>query len=488
VDPEFEYRYRAVEARDSRFDGWFFTGVKTTGVFCRPSCPARTPRRENVRFFATALSAREAGFRPCKRCRPDTVPEGPGWDTARDAAARAMELIAQGVVDERGVAGLATELGFSERQLHRVLVRAVGCGPLTLARTVRIKRASLLLETCDLPIAEVAFAAGFTSLRQFNASIREAYGYPPREVRARRDLREPAGPGAVRVRLPYRPPHETAAVIRFLALRAIAGVESARDGDYVRSLRLRHGAGVMRIEVGVGGVHAHFALQDMRDLAAAVAACQDLLDLRSDPRAVVEHLGADPLIGRLVRAAPGRRVPGTVDAGELAMRAVLGQQVTLQAAAKLGALLVCAYGDPLGFADTRVSHLFPSLEQIAAADLRELPMPQARRRALQRLAESLASTALGARRDDVDATLRMLPGIGPWTAGYIAMRALRDPDAFPTGDVGVQRGARRLGFRGTPRELERLAERWRPYRAYAVQHLWARGAREPTVHRAQLAA
>jgi AraC family transcriptional regulator of adaptative response / DNA-3-methyladenine glycosylase II len=399
-----------------------------------------------------------------------------------------MDLIAEGVVDNRGVAGLASELGFSERHLHRILVRAVGCGPLTLARAVRVKRAALLLETSELPVGEVASAAGFTSLRQFNASMRDAFGCPPREIRARRDLRPTAGPGAVQVRLAYRPPHDTDALLRFLAARAIDGIEQAQDGRFVRSLRLRHGTGVMRIEGGTGGVQAHFALQDMRDLAAAVAACQDLLDLRSDPRPIVEHLGADPLIGRLVKASPGRRLPGTVDVGELAMRAVLGQQVTLKAAAKLGARLVSAYGDPVHAPMGSVSRVFPTVERIAQADLSELPMPRARRQALRHLAESLAAGPLGTRRDGVDATLRALHGIGPWTAAYIAMRGLRDSDAFLAGDVGVQRGAKLLGFRGAPRELERLAERWRPYRAYAIQHLWALDADERALDRGQLAA
>jgi AraC family transcriptional regulator of adaptative response / DNA-3-methyladenine glycosylase II len=331
----------------------------------------------------------------------------------------------------------------------------------------------LLLETSELPIGEVAFAAGYTSLRQFNMSIRDACGCSPRDIRDGRNPRGAAGPGAIDLRLPYCPPHDTPALLRFLAARAITGIEQAQDGGFVRSLRLPYGTGVMRVEPGTGAIQAHFALQDMRDLPAAVAACQDLLDLRSDPQPVVEHLGADPLIGRLVRGSSGRRLPGTVDAGELAMRAVLGQQVTLKAAARLGAGLASAYGDPAFPATGAVSRVFPTLERIAQADLSHLPMPRARQRALQALAHSLAVVPLHARSDGVDATLRTLPGIGPWTAGYIAMRALRDPDAFLTGDVGVQRGAKLLGFRGTPKELERLAERWRPYRAYAIQHLWA---------------
>jgi AraC family transcriptional regulator, regulatory protein of adaptative response / DNA-3-methyladenine glycosylase II len=492
VDSEFQYRYRAVEARDARFDGWFLTGVLTTGIFCRPSCPARTPRPENVRFFPTALSARRAGLRACKRCRPEAVPGGVGWDTGRDVAARAMDLIAQGLVDERGVPGLASELGFSERHLHRLLVRTVGAAPLTLARAMRVKRATLLLETTDLPIAEVASAAGFTSLRQFNVCVRDACGYTPREVRARRSLRSSAGADSIQLRLPYRAPHDVAALVRFLAARAIPGVEEVRGERYIRSLRLPHGAGLMRLEPRAGAVHAHFALEDMRDLAVAVGGCRHLLDLESDPRPILARLIDDSLIGNLVRASPGRRVPGTVDSHELAVRAVLGQQVTLGAAAKLAAALVSAYGEPLRQPNGRITHLFPTAERIADGELIELAMPGARREALRRLAGSLATHPLESRGagDGLAGRLLSLQGIGPWTAGYIAMRALRDPDAFLPSDAGVRRAMGLLGFHANsrPRELERLAERWRPYRAYAVQHLWALDAERPRRHDERLAA
>jgi AraC family transcriptional regulator of adaptative response / DNA-3-methyladenine glycosylase II len=289
------------------------------------------------------------------------------------------------------------------------------------------------------------------------------------------------------VRLPYCAPHDTGALLRFLAARTIAGVEQDEGGHFVRSLRLPYGTGVVRIAAGAESVQANFTLQDTRDLAAGVAACQHLLDLRSDPQPILEHLGTDPLIGGLVRASPGRRVPGTVDPGELAVRAVLGQQVTLKAAAKLGARLVSAYGETLHQPVGSVNRVFPSVERIAEANLSELPMPNARRQALRALAQSLATEPLEARRDGVEASLRALPGIGPWTSEYIAMRALRDPDAFLATDVGVRRGAELLGFRGTPGELERMAERWRPYRAYAVQHLWALAAGESPQKSLQMA-
>jgi AraC family transcriptional regulator of adaptative response / DNA-3-methyladenine glycosylase II len=403
-----------------------------------------------------------------------------------------MDLIAQGVVDDRGVSGLASQLGFSERHLHRLLVRTVGCGPLTLARAIRVKRATLLLETTDLPIVEVAFAAGFTSLRQFNVSVRDASGCSPREMRSGRNLRSSAGPGSVQLRLPYRAPHDIAALLRFLGARAIPGVEQTRIDSYIRSLRLPHGPGVMRIEAGAGTVQAHFALQDMRDLAVAVSDCRHLLDLESDPQPILDRLGNDPLIGGLVNASPGRRVPGTVEPNELAVRAVLGQQVTLRAAVKLGACLVSGYGDPLDQPDGRVSRLFPSVERLAEADLNELSMPRARKQALRKLAESLATHPFDARtlqaRDGLDSRLLALPGIGPWTAGYIAMRALRDPDAFLANDAGVRRAMNLLDSRGTPQQLERVADRWKPYRAYAVQHLWALDADEPRRDQTRVAA
>jgi AraC family transcriptional regulator, regulatory protein of adaptative response / DNA-3-methyladenine glycosylase II len=473
--------WRAVEAEDPRFDGWVFCGVKTTGIYCRPSCPARTPKRENVRFFATTAAAQAAGFRACKRCRPDATPGSPEWDRRADLVGRAMRLIADGVVDREGVAGLARRLGYSERHVHRELVAVVGAGPLALARAQRAQTSRILLETTGVPIIEVAFASGFQSVRQFNATIQEIFATTPRELRARARRRDrdrvEGDSGAIVLRLPYRAPLDGNGLLAFFALRAVSSVEETLDGAYRRSLRLPHGGGVVELRPLDGYVQARYWLEDLRDLAAAMQRSRALLDLDSDPHAVVESLGADSLLGLLVRAAPGRRVPGHSDTHELAVRAVLGQQVSLAGAATLAARLVNDYGQPLERPVGAVRNVFPSAEALAGADPDRLAMPSARARALLGLAAALARGDLtldaGADRVQARRGLLALPGIGPWTADYVAMRALGDPDAFLPSDLGVRHALQRLGQDGRPAPAQRLAERWRPYRAYAVQHLWA---------------
>jgi len=468
----------AVEAEDPRFDGWVFCGVKTTGIYCRPSCPARTPKRENVRFFATAAAAQAAGFRACKRCRPDATPGSPDWDRRADLVGRAMRLIADGVVDREGVVGLAGRLGYTERHVHRQLVATVGAGPLALARAQRAQTARILLETTAVPITGVAFAAGFQSVRQFNATVREVFALTPRELRARArrgDRQE--GAGALSLRLPYRAPLNAEGLIAFLGLRAVPGVEEVLDGAYRRSLRLPNGSGVVELRPGEGYVNARYWLEDLRDLAAATQRSRTLLDLDSDPLSVLETLGQDRLLGALVRKAPGRRVPGHVDGDELAIRAVLGQQVSLRGAATLAGRLVSEHGEPLKRPLGGVTHLFPSTRALAEADPERLAMPQARRRALLGLAGTLARGELtldaGSDRGDARTRLLALPGIGEWTAEYIAMRALRDPDAFLPSDLGVRHALEQLSQDGRPGAATKLAEHWRPYRAYALQHLWA---------------
>jgi AraC family transcriptional regulator of adaptative response / DNA-3-methyladenine glycosylase II len=470
----------AVEAEDPRFDGWVFCGVKTTGIYCRPSCPARTPKRENVCFFATAAAAQAAGFRACKRCRPDATPGSPDWDLRADLVGRAMRLIADGVVDREGVGGLARRLGYTERHVHRQLVATVGAGPLALARAQRAQTARILLETTVVPITGVAFAAGFQSVRQFNATVREVFAMAPRELRARarRGDHSQQESGALSLRLPYRSPLDGEGLIAFLGLRAVPGIEEVHDdGSYRRSLRLPHGSGVVELRPADGYVHARYWLEDLRDLAAAMQRSRVLLDLDSDPLSVAETLGEDALLGALVRQAPGRRVAGHVDGHELAVRAVLGQQVSIGGARTLAGRLVTEYGQPLERPLGAVTHVFPQVEALAAADPERLAMPTARRRALLGLARALAGGDLtldaGADRGETRRSLLALPGIGPWTTEYIAMRALRDPDAFLSSDLGVRHALEQLGHDGQPAAAERLAERWRPYRAYALQHLWA---------------
>jgi len=480
--------WQAIEACDPRFDGWVFCGVTSTGIYCRPSCPARTPKRENVRFYATAAGAQAAGFRACKRCRPDASPGSPEWDRRADLVGRAMRLVDDGVVDREGVGGLARRLGYTARHVHRELVAVVGVGPLALARAQRAQTARILLETTAISSTDVAFAAGFGSIRQFNATVREVFAMTPGELRARaRRHGRAEGSGTVVLRLPYRPPLDADGLIGYLVLRAVPGVEEVCDGAYRRSLRLPRGAGTVELLPAAGHVQASFRLDDLRDLAAAVQRSRALLDLDSDPHAVTEALGSDALLGPLLRAAPGRRVAGTVDGDELAVRAVLGQQVSLAGAATLAGRLVAAHGRPLERPLGAVTHVFPPAEALAGADPAHLAMPRARGRALLGLVAALAADDVvldaGGDREQARQRLLALPGIGPWTAGYVAMRALRDPDAFLPTDLGVRRALQRLGQDSRPAAADRLAERWRPYRAYAMAHLWGVGAVDPAAAR-----
>jgi AraC family transcriptional regulator of adaptative response / DNA-3-methyladenine glycosylase II len=475
MELDFERCYGAVESKDRRFDGWFITAVTSTGIYCRPSCPAVTPKRENVRFFRTAAAAHDAGFRACKRCRPDAAPGSPEWNARADVAGRAMRLIADGVVDREGAAGLARRLGYSERHVHRQLVAELGAGPQAIARAQRAQTARTLIEGSALAFADVAFAAGFSSVRQFNDTIRDVFALTPSELRkrARRDV--PAA-GSLTLKLAYRGPFDTG-LLGFVGRRGVAGIEEIDGRTYRRSLPLPYGDGIVELAPADGHVACTLRLDDLRDLAAAVQRCRALLDLDADPEAVAEHLGRDPRLRALVRSAPGRRLPGTTDPFELAVRAVLGQQVSVAGARTLAARLVAARGKPLTAPAGAVTHLFPSPDALADADLAEAGMPEARRRAIRGLAAAVADGRVvldrGADREDVAAQLQALPGIGPWTASYVAMRALGDPDVFLAGDLGVRKAAAARGLPQGPRALDEHAARWRPWRSYAVLHLWA---------------
>ena len=472
-----EQRWRAVQGQDPRFDGWFVLGVLTTGIYCRPSCPARTPRRENTRFHASAAAAQASGLRACKRCRPDASPGTPAWDGRSDLAARAARLIADGVVDREGVDGLGTRLGYSRRQVERALVAELGAGPLALARAQRAQTARTLLETTGLAITDVAFAAGFGSVRQFNDTVRKVFAGTPGQLRATR--RGPATvAGTIVLRLPHRAPLWPDSLLGHLAATAVPGVEEWRDGAYRRTLRLPHGHGTVALSPAVGYVACRLALTDLRDLAPAVARCRRLLDLDADPVAVDALLAEDDVLSAWVARAPGRRVPRTVDEQELALRAVLGQQVSTAAARTHAARLVRAVGDEITDPEGGLTHLWPTAEAVAGVDPEVLRLPQARRATVLRLARALADGEIdldpGADRARARAQLHALPGIGPWTVETVAMRALGDPDAFLPGDLGVVVAARGLGL-GEGRALLARAARWAPYRAYAVQHLWAVG-------------
>lgn len=473
-----ELRWRAVQGQDARFDGWFVLGVTSTGIYCRPSCPARTPKREHVRFHPTAASAQAAGFRACKRCRPDASPGSPAWDGRSDLVARAVRLLADGVVDREGVPGLAARLGYSRRQVERALVAELGAGPLALARAQRAQTARILVETTDLPLADVAFAAGFGSVRQFNDVVREVFASTPGELRARGGRGAAPAAGSVLLRLPFRAPLHVDQLFGHLVATAVPGVEEWRDGAYRRTLRLPHGPGVVALTPQPDVIVCRLWLPDLRDLPPAVARCRRLLDLDADPVAVDALLGQDEVLAPWVAKVPGRRVPRTVDEAELALRAVLGQQVSTAAARTHTARLVLAAGEPVEDPGGGLTHLFPTPAAVAEVGEQVLAMPGSRRRTVLGLARALATGQVdldpGADRDRARAQLRALPGIGPWTAETVAMRALGDPDAFLPGDLGVRLAARALGL-GEGAALLARAARWAPYRAYAVQHLWGTG-------------
>ncbi|KPC78465.1 DNA-3-methyladenine glycosylase 2 family protein [Streptomyces sp. NRRL S-4] len=477
-------RYEAVTSRDARFDGEFFFAVSTTGIYCRPSCPATTPRRRNVTFFPTAAAAQNGGFRACRRCRPDAVPGSAGWNVRADLVGRAMRLIGDGVVDREGVAGLAARLGYSARQVQRQLNAEVGAGPIALARAQRAHTARVLLQTTSLRAAEIAFAAGFASVRQFNDTVREIYALTPGELRAARPGRASRfgsvgiadGAGGVPLRLAHRGPYAAVEVFDHLAARALTGIEEIvgerGDRTYRRTLSLPHGTGIaeVRERTGEGWLECRLHLDDLSDLTTATQRMRRLFDLDADPHAVAERLGTHPALARLVARTPGLRAPGAADVHELTVRAVLGEQGSPAAGRRLGSALVTAYGAPLRAPSGGLTRTFPESAVLAEAGLEALGMPDSRRAALRGLAAALAEGRIrldpGADRDRAEKELLGLRGVGPRTAGYVRMRALGDPDVLLTGDAAVGAGMRHVGAEAVD------AEAWRPWRTYAMHHFW----------------
>lgn len=469
---------RAVQSKDARFDGWFYTAVLTTRIYCRPSCPVVPPKPANMTFYPSAAACQQAGFRACKRCRPDTSPGSPEWNQRADLTARAMRLIADGVVDREGVPGLAARLGYSTRQVERQLLAELGAGPLALARAQRAQTARLLIETTPLPMADIAFASGFSSIRTFNDTVREVFALTPSELRARvPKSAAPAAPGTLSLRLPFRAPLNPDNLFGHLAATAVPGVEEWRDGSYRRTLRLPYGHGIAALTPRPDHIACRLTLTDLRDLTVAISRCRRLLDLDADPVAIDDALRADPLLAPLVDKAPGRRVPRTVDEAEFAVRAVLGQQVSTAAARTHAARLATAHGEPVTDPEGGLTRLFPDPAALAAVDPETLAMPRTRRTTFTTLVRHLAdgSLHLGVESDWTEARARLLqlPGFGPWTVDVIAMRALGDPDAFLPTDLGIRRAAAELGLPATPAALTARAAAWRPWRAYAVQYLWA---------------
>ena len=477
---------RAVQSKDARFDGWFFTAVLTTGIYCRPSCPVVPPKPAHMRFFPSAAAAQQAGFRACKRCRPDASPGSPEWDVRADVVARAMRLIADGVMDDGGVPALARRLGYSVRQVERQLLAELGAGPLALARAQRAQTARLLIETTPLPMGDVAFAAGFASIRTFNDTVREVFALSPSQLRERAS-RGQAGTGSLSLRLPYRAPLQPDSLFGHLAATAVLGVEEWRDGAYRRTLRLPHGHGIVALRPQPDYISCQLSLTDLRDLASAISRCRRLLDLDADPVAVADLLSADEVLAPLVRKAPGRRIPRTVDPDEFALRAVLGQHVSTAAARTHAGRLAEALGEPVEDPGGGLSRLFPATAELAIEDglaAGGLGLPRSRRQSFAALAEALTTGRidLSVGGDWHEARLRLgdVPGIGPWTIETIAMRALGDPDAFPAADLGVRAAASQAGLPATPAALTSRAAAWRPWRSYAVQYLWATGDHDIT--------
>jgi AraC family transcriptional regulator, regulatory protein of adaptative response / DNA-3-methyladenine glycosylase II len=475
--------YRALSTRDARFDGRLFVGVKTTGIYCRPICPARTPKRENVRFYPTAAAAQSAGFRPCLRCRPETSPDLAAWRGASNTVARALSLIESGALDDADVEALGDRLGVGERQLRRLFRKHLGASPIAVAQTRRVLLAKQLIQETRLPMAEVAMASGFGSIRRFNETFQQLYDRPPAQLRRLGGPDETASHGeAVRLSLPYKAPYDWDAILGFLAMRAIPGVERVAGGRYERSLAIGETVGVIRVEHDGARSRLNVTVRfpKISALPAIIARVRRVFDLAADPVAIGEHLAKDPALAPLVAARPGLRVPGAWDGFELAIRAILGQQITVVAARGLAAKLVAKYGPPLRetLASEGLTHVFPSPAQLADADFAALGMPRSRAAALAAMtAAAIADPQLfGPRRglDEAIAALKALPGIGEWTAQYIAMREMREPDAFPAADIGLMRAlADAAGRRPSPAELLTRAEAWRPWRAYAALHLWS---------------
>ena len=482
--------YRAHQTRDARFDGRFFTGVTSTGIFCRPTCPSPTPKPEHCRFFLCAAAAQQAGFRPCLRCRPELAPDIAASFEPRAVVSRALDLVAEGALDEGSVADLAARVGVVDRHLRRLFDRHIGTSPIVVAQTRRLLFAKQLLDETSLPITDVALAAGFGSVRRFNEVVQRVYGRSPRELRRSR-AETPLGELApdVTLRLPYSPPYDWESLVRFLAPRAIPGVESVTPERYQRTISLDGHRGYVSVRPlpSRSCLEATIRHPSVESLGRIVERLRRLFDLGANPEGIATHLSGDPLLASLVASAPGLRVPGAWDGFELAVRAVLGQQVSVAAATTLARRLVEAHGDPMpgdppAWADPGLRLTFPTPERLATVDLSPIRITRARAATISLLAGAVAAEpGLVRRSRSLEEHVRRLchlPGIGVWTAQYIAMRAGHEPDAFPSTDLGVRRAlGTLLGLPGpAPAEkAEALAERWRPWRSYATMYLWIGG-------------
>jgi AraC family transcriptional regulator of adaptative response / DNA-3-methyladenine glycosylase II len=489
ADARFAERYRALSSRDSRFDGQFIAGVHSTGIYCRPSCPAMTPHARNVSFYRTAAAAHEAGLRACKRCQPDAVPGSPDWNLSDELASRAMRLITDGVVEREGVPGLAARLGYTPRHLTRVLAAELGAGPLSLARAHRAQSARTLLASTELSVADVAFASGFSSIRQFNDTILAVYETTPSELRRLARRRHPGQSmplapqpsSTVTLRLPARAPFDGVGLMRFFADHAVAGLETGDDTFYERAVRLPGGIARLRLTLdGDSGVVCTARLESIADVAPLVSRVRRLFDLDADSFAIDEALAADPVLAPLVAARPGIRLPGAIDAAETLFRTLVGQQISVAAARTVLGTILRTFNEQ----EPGTDGLFPTAEQFAERGHEVLRGPATRIATIVGVAEAIASGELrldlGMPAAEFIARLTAMPGIGPWTAGYLAMRVLGNPDVLLATDLVMQQSAAALGLPSSARGLAGHGARWAPWRSYAGLHLWrARPAVKP---------
>ena len=480
MDLDHDACYRALAQRDSRFDGRFFTAVKTTGIYCRPICPARTPHSKNVIFYPTAAAAQEAGFRPCLRCRPETAPDMAAWRGTSNTVSRALSLIELGALDHGDVEALAERLGLGERQLRRLFRQHLGASPASVAQTRRVLLAKQLVHETRLPMAEIAFASGFGSIRRFNEAFLKLFQCAPGELRR-------SGGGEVALEtngefcllLRYQPPYDWDEMLDFLRQRAITGLESVIDGCYSRTVLVDGTQGTISVQPSAANaLRVGIRVTKLSIVPGIIARLRRVFDLAADPLAIAVHLSKDPVLAPLVAKRPGLRVPGAWDGFELAIRAVLGQQITVHGAVRLASRLVASYGEPLTAPVPGLSHFFPRPEVLATADLTTLGMPRSRAATVSAVANAIVENpqvfANDRGLDEAVRRLRAIRGVGEWTAQYIALRQLREPDAFPASDLGVIRAlAAENGVRPKADEVLARAESWRPWRAYAAQHLWA---------------
>ena len=484
-----EICYRALQSRDARFDGLLFVAVRSTGIYCRPVCPARTPHFVNCRFFSSAAAAQEAGFRPCLRCRPETAPQFASWRGTSNTVSRALALIQEGALDGQGstLEKLAARLGLGERQLRRLFLQHLGASPITVAQTRRVLFAKQLIHQTDMSMADIALAAGFGSVRRFHETFQQLFHRPPSALRRPSSASSRTDTGAqVKLQLRYRPPYDWDAMLAFLQARAIPGLEVIDNGSYARTLEIDGRTGTVEVShlPRQQSLSVTIRFPEVRALPAIVSRVRRLFDLGADIETIDEHLSHDPLLRNLVAERPGLRAPGGWDGFELAVRAILGQQISVAAARRLAGQLVALHGKPLPTGSNShpaLTHVFPTATKLARAKTLGLGMPAARERSLQALAEAVSADpylfhSQGTIESAVE-RLRVIRGVGGWTAHYIALRAMREMDAFPATDIGLLRGIARLDAHcSTAAQLEQRAESWRPWRAYAAQHLWTADA------------